>query len=413
MKAAQSIKKDKLWTKYFILMIIFSFLSGTAMNMLNSPLPIYAKHIGGSNSIAGVITGICTLASLLCRPLWGKLLDSKGRKIVLVGGMLLFTLITFSYNFIYFIGALLIFRFIHGIGYSAQSTASGTIISDLIPKSRLVEGVGYYGVVNTITNAVGPALGLYFAGKSSYHTLFTVAALFAVAGILLSMVINYETEEKNQKKVGMNEKTLQQKKPVKGSLIEKTALPAALVTFFMVLSAGVIMTFLPEYAASHGIKDIGIYFTVNAAALLITRPFLGKLTERFGDTKVAVVGMIFSILSLLILSFATTLSLFLLSSALGGIGGGVSSPIINAIMIKVCPAERLGAANATYFCSLDIGVGLGAVAGGIVSQHMGFTFVFMASTACTVISLLLYILVLRKQQINHEKAVVGITTANL
>lgn len=142
MKKLKNIHKEKLWSKYFILTTLTSLFIMISMQMTMTTLPIYTQYIGGNKFIAGLTTGIFSISALLFRPLFGNLLDSKGRKIILIISIIIFSLATLSYNFAYTIIILLVLRFIQGIGFSAYSNASGTIIADVVPGSRLGEGIG-------------------------------------------------------------------------------------------------------------------------------------------------------------------------------------------------------------------------------------------------------------------------------
>ena len=77
------------------------------------------------------------------------------------------------------VGLLLVLRSLHGIGFSATTNAPGTIVSDIVPKSRLAQGVGYYGLSNTLVTAVGPALTLFIIQYFSYNVLFLVSLFTA------------------------------------------------------------------------------------------------------------------------------------------------------------------------------------------------------------------------------------------
>jgi MFS family permease len=106
--------KEKLWTKNFILLIFAAATVFIAANMINSPLPIYAMHIGGSNSVAGLVTGLFALSSCICRPIFGNLLDKTGRRWILLTGIVVYCLVTFSYNWANTILLLLVLDFFKG-----------------------------------------------------------------------------------------------------------------------------------------------------------------------------------------------------------------------------------------------------------------------------------------------------------
>lgn len=400
MEQKQNIIKDKLWTRHFILLMLMSFFMNLIMNMQMPVIPMYTINIGGSNSTIGTITGIFTLSSVLFRPWFGNLLDTKGRRVILLAGIIILTLASLSYGFTQAIIVLFVIRFLHGIGFSAQTTAAGTITSDIVPASRLGEGISYSGIVMTAAGAVGPIVGLYIAQKHSYKMFFIICFVLGVAAFISSLTINYEEKEKSgASSLFRISKT---ENDNKGGLsiakfIEKTALKPSIVLFIMMLAGSSIFTFIPTYALSKDIKDIGIFFTVNSIAYLVVRPVTGRISDKYGASKVIIPGMLLMILGLVILAFANSLVLFLVVGIVYGFGFSAAQPTLNVVMLRMCPEERRGAANATFFSAMDIGIGLGAVIWGIVSQKLGFSYVFLGSAACIILSLTLYVILLHNR----------------
>lgn len=74
-------QKDSVWTKDFIIIIIFSnLLTILSFQMLLPTLPVYIAQHSGSSSDIGLVIGIFALSALLIRPLSGAASDSIGRK---------------------------------------------------------------------------------------------------------------------------------------------------------------------------------------------------------------------------------------------------------------------------------------------------------------------------------------------
>lgn len=394
--------KSSLWTKYFNLMLIYSFLTSTTNYLMITAAPLYAIHLGGDNSIAGLMMGIFMIAAILVRPYFGKLLDEKSRRLVLIVGAAICTLTYFSYLFAFSIGMLMLIRAINGIGFSANTNASGTVVSDVIPKERLAEGVGYYGIANTLSTAIGPSIALFIIKSYNYNILFIVTATLGILSILVSYLIDYEkNNEENFTVITPNEpnKNNDNMSSSKSTnmIFEKTALPVALVIVFLAVTIGGIMTFVPTYAATRGIDNISSYFTVYALALLITRLFVGKMADKYGVSMAIIPGIILVIIAFIVLAFAKSLPMFLLSATLYGLGYGSSQPTLNAVMIKLCPPERRGAGNSTFYTAMDIGSGGGAMLWGVISQNFGFQSVYLTCAISVGISLLCYLFILRKQ----------------
>lgn len=389
MLKANPAPDSRIWNKTFSLILIVSFLMFLSMYMLLPTLPLFAKTIGGNETVAGTIVGFFTLSAVLVRPWFGNLLDRRGRKVILIIGIGIFLISVLAYNLAFSIVTLLALRVIHGIGWGASTTASGTIASDVIPAQRRAEGMGYYGIAATIAMSLGPALGLYLIKYSSYSVLFTGAAILAALGLAGSFFINYEIPRKNQEEA--------EKTPVKGVILEKTAIPPAIVLFFITLTYGGIVSFLPLYADFRGVKNIGVFFTVYALVLLFSRPIIGKLADRYGGQNFLVPGILLIASALLLLVKASSLSVFLLVGVIYGIGFGTVQPILNALVISLAPPERRGAANATFAVAMDLGIGLGAVILGFLTQKVGYVYMYGSSAVFALVALLMYYAVLRKK----------------
>ena len=105
------------------------------------------------------------------------------------------------------------------------------------------------------------------------------------------------------------------------------------------------------------------------------------------------------IISLAIIAISTSLQTLLFAAILYGLGSGTIIPILNGLTIRLSPLSRRGAANATFFASLDIGMGAGSIVWGFVSQYEGFSTIYYGASAVSLISVFLYLFVLRKKLI--------------
>jgi predicted MFS family arabinose efflux permease len=374
-----------LWSRSFLLTIAVNLLVLTAVSMLMTTLPLYAKSIGASNAMAGLVVTIYALASLACRPIVGAQLDSKGRKPLLVAGAVILLVSFLIYPFATSMTAILIVRIVQGAGFSAHSTTAGTIVADIVPGARLAEGIGYFGASITLPTAFGPSLGLLLIDRYGYNALFLVAALFTAAGLAIALTIRYEQIGKRDN----NTLILQGRRALRFQ-IERAALLPGLVMFFLVLGLAGIVTFLPQAADERGIEGIGAYFTVYACALLSTRLFSGKLADRAGVNIVIYPGIVLVVLSFLLLAYSNALAPALLAALLFGLGFGSVQPAMNAIVIRNVKPERKGAASAVFTAAMDVGMAVGSAVWGLMSQGFGFTLVYLVCAACAFISLLVY-----------------------
>lgn len=377
------IMREPLWGKDFILITIISLFTFMGFQMLLPTLPVYAKSFGGSDASAGLVVGVFTVSATLIRPFVGQALDVYGRKGIFFIGMIIFMGSVLAYIWAPSLILLFLIRFIHGFGWGLTSTASGTIAADIIPRSRMGEGMGYYGLASTISMALAPALGLFLVDRYSFHILFVLSSLMVVISIIFSGFINY--------------RPVSTAKRLKFSLIEKAALRPTLVIFFVTMTYGGIVAFIALYAAEKGISNIGSFFTVYAATLAITRPFAGRLSDKKGFDIVVIPGIISIIIAMVLLYFAAGIQWFLLAAVVYGIGFGTVQPSLQALAVLKSPGERRGAANATFFTGFDLGIGLSSIMWGVVAEFTGYSLIYLLSVIPVLAALACYLLLGRKQ----------------
>lgn len=381
MKSNQTEDGQTLWTKDFIGITVINFLIFCGFQMLMPTLPIYVKSIGGVDSVIGWISGTITISALLVRPFSGIALDRFGRKSVYLVGISTIILVTLAYAWFPIVGLILAIRFLHGFGWGTTSTASTTIATDIIPKKRLGEGIGFFSLSTSMAMALAPAFGLYVLSTYNITGLTLFSASFTAAALLLSLFISYRPSKKERPNT-------------KVALYEPSAISPSFIMFFVTASYGAITGFISLYGMECGISNIGAFFTVYAFAMLFSRPFFGKMIDRFGFNAAMYPGLLTLIASMLAISKAGTLSFFLLAAFLYGIGFGAVQSSLHTISVTRAPRDRLGAANATYYMGFDGGIGFGSVAAGFFASLWGYSNMYLAFSIFLIIATVLYFLLL-------------------
>lgn len=370
--------RPPLWTRDFILVTAINSLLFLGFQSYPSALPPYAKALGASDSALGWLTAVATIATLITRPMAGIMLDTLGRRNVLLSGLLLMTVVSGVLYFFPIVAAIIFLRFIHGLGWGVAGTAISTIAADYVPKIRFGEGMGFFSLAASVGMAVSPAIAL---SLSPGH-MFAIGTLFMASATLLALFLNYKPLEKHD--------GVKWKNPY-----EKAAALPAMVIFMISTAFGATMTFLAVYAAGRGIGNIGPFFTVYAGIMMITRPSTGRIVDRHGFNVIVPVGMITLAISLAMLSRSASMPMFLLSAAFYGFGQGIVFTGMQTLAILSSPHNRVGAATATFFTGFDAGIGFGAVIGGVLAGSLGYANMFLCLTLCPVMAAIIFIVSLR------------------
>ena len=381
---------NKLWTKDYISVCLTTFFMFLNYYYLLVTIPIYLiQDLQGNTAQAGILVAVFYVAAILIRPIAGKWIETYGIKKIFLVSLIIYLVAAFMYFFTTTLISLTVLRFVHGIGFGMITTSTGTIVASIIPNGRKGEGMGYYGLMMNISMALGPFVGLLAITQWGSSVMFIVSAVSVVIGTITGFLISLPKEEI---KVA-TEKTVKQKGLKMKDLIEMSALPISLVSFFFALVYASIVSFVSVYAKELQLTEIASYFfIVYVIALLISRPFTGKWFDQYGANVIMIPSIISFALGMFLLSQAEGAFLFLLSAAFIGLGWGTIFPSAQTIAIQVAPPERKSVATATFLSTMDSGIGIGSVIVGIVGAQLGYSSLYFYSSIMVLAGLVVYYL---------------------
>ncbi len=357
--------KRPIWTKSFVNISISNLFIFIVFYALLTILPIYVTdEIGGSESQAGLIITIFLLSAIIVRPFSGRLIDRFGKKKMLVTSAALFAVASFFYPLIDNYTALLFLRFFHGVWFSIVTTAAGAIAADSIPRERRGEGLGYFAMSMNLAVVTGPFIALTLLQFVSYVTIFLVLSSVMTIGVLCTLGV---------KTIETNEPVTRHKLTF-DDLFEKKSFPIAFVGLFVAFSYASVISFISLYAKSLGLLEAaGFFFAVFAVAMLVSRPFTGRMFDMKGPNTVILPAFVLFAIGLVTLSFTTTPWMLLLAGAFIGLGYGSIVPSFQTLAIQAAPESRSAHATATFFTFFDTGIATGSYVLGIVVTTMGYS----------------------------------------
>ena len=373
---------EKLWSKDFLLIFLITFLMFFAFQFYLPTLALFTKKLGEKSSLVGIVSGVFTVTALLMRIFSGGVLDTNGRKKIFILGFITFMLSKISYMFATSMTILILVRLFHGFSWGIISTASNTVATDVIPKSRLSEGTGFLFVATTSSLMVSPSLGLKIVDEFGFNWMFLISALIIFASMFLVFPINYRKDE--------NEII---KKKSKFDFFEIEASIPSLIILLLNFGYSTVITFLSLYTLQYDIKNSGIFFTAYSIAMIITRLLFGRVGDRKGFNYVMIPGMLIVIIGGLFLYLTNNIFLLIVSGALYGAGFGVVIPTTQAMAVMNVGYNRRGAANATFFAGLDAGIGAGSVFWGFVASSFGLKMIYFFALIPMILAFLIYLFV--------------------
>ena len=381
--------------------MVANFTLFFAFYVLTPLLPLYlSEHFGATKDVIGLVLSGYTITALLFRPFSGYVVDAFPRKTVLM--------ISFGAFAIFFAGylaasTLLLFtivRTLHGGPFGALTVSNSTVAIDVLPSSRRTEGIGYYGLSNNLAMAVAPSIGIFiYQLTHSFEFIFWLAFIVACLGWLVDSTVKMYQRDGSfvtSSAEKCNKRTVPLLHRRKLSLDRFFLVRGWLLGLNMV-AFGFSFGVLSNYLAIYGKEVMGItggtgtYFMLCSVGLILSRLQGGKALRNGRVTHNAGEGMVISLIGYtLFIALPTLGNLSALTSYLSpltmfgyygsalliGLGNGHMWPAFQNMTINVAHNNQRGTANSTILISWDIGMGLGILVGGVVSELLGYSAAF-------------------------------------
>ena len=365
-----STKGEALWTTEFLGMSLSNFLIYITQYAMIAGLPIIIMtEYGGGDVKAGLAMTFFQIGTVAARPCAGILIDAVNKRRLMIVITVLFFLLMCSFAFAATLSTLYGLRLVHGVIFAVATTTAAALAALILPPARKGEGIGYFALSTNLAMVAGPMIGLlileYFSPTVLFSALGVLAAISIAAGGAHRLPDEIILPAKTQRTLSVS------------TFIERRALAPALIAGILFFAYGSVLTFIPLYTRSLGLSaETSLFYACYAGAILVTRPFVGRIFDRKGSDYTVYPGLVLFAAGMFLLGNIEGLSGLIAAAVLLGAGFGAVTPALQTLAVRSAPPARAGVATATYFWSLDISVGLAAAGLGVVAVTYGYAFTY-------------------------------------
>ena len=372
------------WQNTLWAMVGIQFVMTMAFSMLTPIMPLFLPELGVQSAAAidiwaGILSGITSFIAAFASPVWGRVADRHGRKLMLVRSSLaigFFTaLMGLSANVWQFAGA----RALMGI-FAGFSSAAIALVASQVPEGRLGYSLGWLSTGQLVGSLVGPIVGGALADLTgSYRIPFylTSATIFAALGLVWFFVHEEFSRPANGKAGGS----------VVAGLVALIRSPALLALFFVLLMAQfgvrtvqpIVTLYVKEMIGDlpNGATLAGIAFSITGVANVISAPFLGNRSDRIGYRRVLLIALLGSTVTTLPQAFTHNYWLFTAERFAVGLFIGGLLPTANALVGRLVPRSDRGTIYGMTSSAMFMGNSLGPLFGGFLAAGLGLSWVFL------------------------------------
>lgn len=388
--------QEKLWNSNYLKVWVANFMIFFSFMLLTPLLPLYLKETFDANKqMIGIVLSGYTLTALIIRPFSGFFVDSFPRKKVL---LIFYGLFCVFFGGYLMAGSLLLFaivRTLHGAPFGATTVSNSTVAIDVLHPTRRAEGIGYYGLSNNIASAIAPALAIYILHLTdSYELLFWLSLITSGIGFAINSTLKLNDREliKDKPKISLD----------RFFLLKGWSEGAAMICYSF--SYGVLAT----YVAIYGKEELGItggtgfFFMLLSIGLILSR-LIGSRTLRQGKiVQNASVGICISLCGYLLFAALHNPIGYYGAALVIGLGNGHMWPAFQTMFINLAPHTQRGTANSSVLISWDIGVGLGILAGGVISENVGYHWAFWTAWIVNLVGVIAFFAYVRQSFLKNK-----------
>ena len=281
---------------------------GNSFLIVVLPLYIASDNISGNffglkeSLITGLLLGVFGLITSFTQPFTGRLSDKVGkRKLFVLLGLIIFTFANFAYSFASSYWLLLLVRTAQGIAAAFTITSSLALVSEVSTKKTRGNNMGVYNSFRLVGFGLGPLGSGFLVENGPYHlpvigeingfvASFGIAAAAAFLSAILVFFFVSDPDDIEPSDRKMDIKILSKAKDTVLDPIFALALATLVMSFGFSLLAP-IETKTNE-RLSQGPFMFSLEFSALIAALAVTQPIVGKLSDKYGRRIFIIIGLI-------------------------------------------------------------------------------------------------------------------------
>ncbi len=376
------------WSRTLWVMVGIQFIMTLSFTVLSPILPLFLPQLGVHAPSAidvwtGILNSVTSLVAAFVSPLWGRLADRRGRKLMLLRSSIAISVFTALMGLSQNVWELLALRALMG-AFAGFSAAAIALVASQAPEQRLGYALGWLSTGQLLGGLAGPVVGGLIADAANSYRVpfFATACLAAIAmGLAWALVRERFT-------------------PPSGGRHHGSALAGMRL---LTRSAGLLPLFVVLLLAQFGVRTVqpvvtlyvqalignpanlatlgGLAFSVTGLADVIASPFLGKRSDVLGYRRVLLISLFGAALFSAPQAFASSYWVFVAERFGVGLFIGGILPTANALVGRLVPAKQRGTVYGLTASATFLGNSLGPLTGGAVAAALGLRWVFLVTAA--------------------------------
>ncbi|HEY1317208.1 MAG TPA: MFS transporter [Gaiella sp.] len=365
-----------LFRPQFALVCVYSLATTLAAGTLLPVLPLYVRGpLDGGDVAVGIVMSGALLVGALAQPVLGRIADRRGRRLLLLGGPLVFSSFVVFFPVASDPAALFALRAAAGVGDAACIVGSVTMINDLAPEGRRGEAYSLYSLSAWAGLGLGPVIGDFVHRATSFGAVWMVAIALSLTGAVLALALPETRPQTTRPRPGF-------------ALFTRSAAIPGIVIALEMFGFAALVVFSPLYARELGMQGAGLVLLVNAAVLVAMRVLGRRLPDRVGPRRAASVGVLLAAGGIGLAAVLGSPAGLYLGAAIFGAGHALLYPALFLLAVGRAREDERSAALGSLKALEGLGFAFAAAFIGLVASLGGYGVAFGVGAAITAAGLI-------------------------
>jgi MFS family permease len=354
----------------FALVVAAAFCYFVALGVLAPVLPRYVEdHLDGGGTEVGLAVGIFAVSAAILRPWVGRVGDTRGRRVLVVGGSLVVGASVAAYGAPGGLAVLLLLRLVSGAGEAAAFVGAATAAQDLAPPARRGQAASFFSISVYGGLGVGPPLGEWVYRSSGPGAAWAVAAGACALAALLGLAM---PAGRSDGPVGERPRGLRH--PLHPAGLRPGVILALGASGYAGFSS-----FVPLYVDEIGVDGAGVAFVLYAAIVLSVRIVGSRIPDVLGTRRGPLAALALQACGLVLMGAWGTAAGLYTGTFVYAAGVSLLYPALFPAVVDAAPEEERSHAIATFTLFFDLAQGLGAPLLGVIVAVGGERTAFVAA----------------------------------
>ncbi len=362
-------------TRSFVYLCLVGLCCFISYDMVRRPaLALLADSLGASPFMVGLVVALSTVTGIFLKLPMGLLSDVVNRQRLMIGGVLAFAIPPFFYPFMTDMFSLGILRLLHGLATAMFTPLALAMVGEWFAQQR-GEAFGWYTSATQGGGLLGPMIGGAIVFQYGFSPAFLIAGFFGILALCFFWLIPNDSSSMSQTTPSLDTLWPELRESLWRICQNVPILMTSLVEASKMMGNGTLMAFLPLYGLLIGLNaaEIGILFGVQAFTSFISKPFMGRLSDRRSRQPLIVGGLCLCAVMIMLIPQINTYLLLLVVAGIFGFGEAVVTSSTTALVADLSHGRGLGAGMGLRGTIMDVGHAGGPLIAGLLIGQLGYS----------------------------------------